>query len=236
MQRPLPPVRRSRCAKTASPIHASRPSTRPTARALAPRPAPCARHAPPRRRPATARPAPRAAAAPGDETALAPARRPLETDAVPRRLLLKVEDAVDSLGGSVTAGDVAGRAGVTLPDAERALAALAADVAGRLQVSAAGDVIYVFPSAYRTTLRTKSWWLRVAPGVDAAVAAAGWAARVAFGGALLASIAIAAAALIAASTAAQGDDRDRRGGRGYYGGGGPMVWLSPGDLFWYFDP
>lgn len=48
----------------------------------------------------------------------------------------RVEDAVQSLGGRVTIGDVSSRAGLTLGETERALNALAADSEGTLQVSA----------------------------------------------------------------------------------------------------
>lgn len=162
-------------------------------------------------------------------------------ESIPRPILERVEAAVEAAGGRVTAGDVASSAGVPLQSAEAALNALAADTAGRLQVSPSGDIAYVLPANFRGILRSKSAWLRLAPRIDAAANAVGWAGRVAFGGALLASLAVAAAALVALSVAAQsgGDDRDRRGGgRGYgYGGGMPVsIWWSPGDLWFWFDP
>ena len=43
--------------------------------------------------------------------------------------------AVESLSGRVTVGDIAGRAGVTISEAEEALNALAADTQGTLEVS-----------------------------------------------------------------------------------------------------
>lgn len=46
-----------------------------------------------------------------------------------------MEDAAEALGGRVTVGDVAARAGVSLGDAERTLNALAADAQGVLEVS-----------------------------------------------------------------------------------------------------
>ena len=45
-----------------------------------------------------------------------------------------MEDAAEALGGRVTVGDVAARAGVMLSDAERTLNALAADAQGVLEV------------------------------------------------------------------------------------------------------
>ena len=46
-----------------------------------------------------------------------------------------VQDAVESLGGRVTVGDVAARAGVKISEAEEALNALAADSSGTLEVN-----------------------------------------------------------------------------------------------------
>ena len=45
-----------------------------------------------------------------------------------------VESALEALGGRVTVGDVAGRAGVRVSEAEQALNALAADCQGTLEV------------------------------------------------------------------------------------------------------
>ncbi|XP_050383810.1 uncharacterized protein At5g03900, chloroplastic-like [Argentina anserina] len=54
-------------------------------------------------------------------------------------------EAVDGSGRRVTVGDVAGRAGLQLTEAEKALQALASDAHGFLEVSDEGDVLYVFP-------------------------------------------------------------------------------------------
>ena len=130
-------------------------------------------------------------------------------------------------------GDVAAAAGLPLTKAEAALAALAADVAGSaLQVSSSGEVVYSLPSGFRASLRAKSAVLRLAPAFDAFAAASGAAVRVAFGAALIASVALVWAALTAAALAAD-DGRDNRGrGRGL-----PIsFYFSPADIFWYFDP
>ena len=50
--------------------------------------------------------------------------------------LLQVQEAVEALGGRVTIGDVAARAGVKVTEAEEALNALAADCLGSIQVRA----------------------------------------------------------------------------------------------------
>ena len=47
----------------------------------------------------------------------------------------RVTTAVESLNGRVTVGDIAGRAGVSISEAEEALNALAADTQGTLEVS-----------------------------------------------------------------------------------------------------
>ena len=170
---------------------------------------------------------------------LSPRRRPLEVESIPRPILERVEVAVEAAGGRVTAGDVSAAAGVPLRAAEAALNALAADTAGRLQVSPSGDLAYVLPPNFRVRLRSKSAWLRLAPRIDAVAGAVGWAGRVAFGGALLLSLALAAAALVALSVAASSSSDDRDRGRGRGGGGGfmPMsFWFSPGDFLFWFDP
>lgn len=58
----------------------------------------------------------------------------LESLKIPRQVRQRVEDAVESLGGRVTVGDVSSRAGLTLGETERALNALAADSEGTLEV------------------------------------------------------------------------------------------------------
>ena len=59
----------------------------------------------------------------------------LESLKIPRQTRQRVEDAVESLGGRVTVGDVSSRAGLTLGETERTLNALAADSEGTLQVT-----------------------------------------------------------------------------------------------------
>lgn len=162
--------------------------------------------------------------------------RRLETDGVPRSDLEAVEAAVDAAGGRVTVGDVAAAAGLPLTKAEAALAALAADVAGSaLQVSSSGEVVYSLPPGFRASLRAKSAVLRLAPAFDAVAAASGAAVRVAFGAALIASVALVWAALTAAALAAE-DGRDNRGGGGRGRGLPISFYFSPADIFWYFDP
>ena len=68
-------------------------------------------------------------------------------------------------GGRVTSGDVAARAGLPLAQTSTALNALAADTGATLQVSSAGDLLYVFAAGVRAQLAAKSWRLRLAPGL-----------------------------------------------------------------------
>lgn len=58
----------------------------------------------------------------------------VETDRLPSDVRDRTIQAVDLLGGRVTIGDVAARAGLKLDEAERALQALAADTDGFLEV------------------------------------------------------------------------------------------------------
>jgi len=160
------------------------------------------------------------------------ASRRLESETLPPSDLTAIETLVERNDGvGLTAGDAARATGLPLARAEAALAALAADAGGALRVSSAGDVVYVVPTAVRTILRSKSALLRLRPAVDAAVAGASYAARAAVGAALLASVALVFTALAAAS-AAGSDDRDRGRGRAM-----PVsFYISPADLWLWFDP
>ena len=201
-----------------------------------------------------------------------------------------MEDAVESLGGRVTVGEVAARAGVRLNEAEAALNALAADSLGTLQVntcdttqlsdrttgesrhtltclsqvqrprtsltpssfvsksclspalqlvsllkvisfhiascviaencgtrfsrhdavqvSGEGDVLYVLRANFRATIRQRSWLLRARPLLDSARETGAYLVRVAFGSALVASLAIVWLTIIAILSSSQSDDRN----------------------------
>lgn len=144
-------------------------------------------------------------------------------------------DAVDACGGRVTIGDVASKAGLKLNAAQKALQALAADTNGFLEVSDEGDVLYVFPKDYRSKLAAKSFKMKIEPFVDKAKSATEYVVRVSFGTALIASIVIVYTTIIALlSSRSDEDNRGRRGGRSY--DSGFTFYLSPSDLFWYWDP
>jgi hypothetical protein len=66
----------------------------------------------------------------------------------------------------VTVGDVAGASGLKVADVEEGLRALAADTQATLQVSNAGEVVYVFKTDPRAALLARSWLLRVEPALN----------------------------------------------------------------------
>lgn len=65
----------------------------------------------------------------------------VESDKLSTDVRKRTMEAVDSFGGRVTIGDVAGRAGLKLNEAQKALQALAADTDGFLEVLI---IIYLF--------------------------------------------------------------------------------------------
>ncbi|XP_058222602.1 uncharacterized protein At5g03900, chloroplastic isoform X2 [Rhododendron vialii] len=103
------------------------------------------------------------------------------------------------------------------------------------QVSDEGDVLYVFPKDYRSKLAAKSFRMKIEPFIDKAKSATEYVVRVSFGTALIASIVIVYTTIIALlSSRSDEDNRGRRGGRSY--DSGFTFYLSPSDLFWYWDP
>ncbi|KAL8526366.1 hypothetical protein ACS0TY_015545 [Phlomoides rotata] len=166
-----------------------------------------------------------------------PAIRPggsVESDKLPSEVRKRAMDAIDSSGRRVTIGDVASKAGLKLNEAQKALQALAADTDGFLEVSDEGDVLYVFPNDYRVKLAAKSFKIKIEPLLEKGKMAAEYIVRVSFGTALIASIVLVYTTIIAiASSSRDSDDRGRRG-RSY--NPGFSFYLSPTDLFWYWDP
>ncbi|XP_015898793.3 uncharacterized protein At5g03900, chloroplastic [Ziziphus jujuba] len=158
----------------------------------------------------------------------------VESDKLSTDVRKRTMEAVDSFGGRVTIGDVAGRAGLKLNEAQKALQALAADTDGFLEVSDEGDVLYVFPKDYRAKLAAKSFRIKLEPIFDKAKATAEYLVRVSFGTALIASIVLVYTTIIAiVSSRSEEDNRGRRG-RSY--DSGFAFYFSPTDLFWYWDP
>lgn len=160
----------------------------------------------------------------------------IESDKLPSDVRKRTMDAVDACGWRVTIGDVSSKAGIKLSEAQKALQALAADTNGFLEVSDEGDVLYVFPKDYRSKLATKSLRLKIEPVVEKAKSAAEYVIRVSFGTALVASIVLVFTTIVAilSSSRSDEDNRGRRGGRSF--DTGVSFYLSPSDLFWYWDP
>lgn len=161
--------------------------------------------------------------------------RVIESDKLPADVRKRTMDAVDKCGKRVTVGDVASKAGIKLTEAQRALQALAADTNGFLEVSDEGDVLYVFPKDYRSNLAAKSLRIKLEPLFEKAKSAGEYLIRVTFGTALIASIVIVYTTIIAIiSSSSEEDNRGRRRGRSF--DSGFSFYLSPADLFWYWDP
>ncbi|XP_022925696.1 uncharacterized protein At5g03900-like [Cucurbita moschata] len=160
--------------------------------------------------------------------------RSVESDKLPSDVRKRAMEAVDACGGRVTIGDVASRAGLKLNEAQKALQALAADTNGFLEVSDEGDVLYVFPKDYRSKLAAKSFWIKFEPLIEKSKAAAEYLVRVSFGTALIASIVLVYTTIIALISSRSEEDNRGRRGRSY--DSGFTFYLSPADLFWYWDP
>lgn len=149
------------------------------------------------------------------------------------RLRPEVRDAVtiavEDLGGKATVGDVSARAGVTPSEAETALQALAADSQGTLQVSNEGDVVYILPSGFRGTILARSWKLRAEPIIKKVTSTLDYLSRIAFGGALVTSVAVVWLAIFAILTSANNDRDNRRSN-------GPSFMMFPSDIFFFTNP
>lgn len=173
-----------------------------------------------------------------DELEPTPQQHQLESLKLRQSLRNSVQDAVESLGPRVTVGDVAARAGVKISEAEEALNALAADSAGSLEVSDAGDILYVLPSNFKQVIAGKSWLLRAEPFLQKVRDASAYLVRVTFGTALITSVVLVWLTILAILSSSNRDDDRRRNNNSYgYGGGmGPRIWFSPLDIFWYWDP
>ncbi|GAB2264191.1 hypothetical protein Droror1_Dr00026325 [Drosera rotundifolia] len=166
----------------------------------------------------------------------------VETDKIPADVRKRTMEAVDWFGGRVTIGDVAGRTGLKLAEAQRSLQALAADTNGFLEVSDDGDVLFVFPKDYRGKLASKSFRLKFEPWVEKAKSATEYLIRFLFGTTLIASIVIVFTAIIVIMVSGKSDDdsRGRRGGRANDSGVSfyfnPLSGFRSWDLFYAQSP
>lgn len=144
--------------------------------------------------------------------------------------------SIERLQYQATPGEFAVQAGLPLATVERDLQQLAIAVGGHLQVATTGEIVYKYPSNFRTILYNKSVWLQVKKYTDLIWKIAFYLIRMSFGLALLASLSIVVLTIIVFSIAAMLSDNDGGGidfgDWGSSGGGSSSSW---GGTWWYFD-
>jgi hypothetical protein len=149
--------------------------------------------------------------------------------------------SIERLQYQATPGEFAVQAGLPLATVERDLQQLAIAVGGHLQVATTGEIIYKYPSNFRTILYNKSLWLQVKKYTDFLWKVAFYLIRISFGLVLIASLSIVVLTIIIITIATMFSD-DNGGGIdfGDWGGGGgdggssypSSTW---GGSWWYFD-
>ncbi|KAJ0809215.1 hypothetical protein HanPI659440_Chr01g0012251 [Helianthus annuus] len=170
---------------------------------------------------------------PVEATARVRPGRIIESDKLPAEVRKRTMEAVDKCGRRVTVGDVASKAGIKLTEAQRALQALAADTDGFLEMKVMFCMF--FRKIIVRQLAAKSLRIKTEPYLEKAKSAGEYLIRVSFGTALIASIVIVYTTIIAIlSSSSEEDNRGRRRGRSF--DSGFSFYLSPSDLFWYWDP
>ncbi len=143
--------------------------------------------------------------------------------------------SIERLQYQATPGEFAVQAGLPLATVERDLQQLAIAVGGHLQVATTGEIVYKYPSNFRTILYNKSVWLQVKKYTDFMWKVAFYLIRVSFGLALLASLSIVVLTILIFTIATMLSDNDGGGidfGDWGSGGGGSSSW---GGTWWYFD-
>ena len=98
--------------------------------------------------------------------------------------------SIERLQYQATPGEFAVQAGLPLATVERDLQQLAIAVGGHLQVATTGEIVYKYPSNFRTILYNKSVELQVKKYTDLIWKVAFYIIRMSFGLALLASLSI----------------------------------------------
>ena len=148
----------------------------------------------------------------------------------------EIMQAVERLNYRVTVGDVATQAGLNVNLAQQGLLTLASEAGGHLQVAESGEVVYLFPSNFRTLLQSKYLQLQLREWWDKIWKVLFYLIRISFGIVLVASIALILLSIViiitAASSSRDGNDRQDSGGGAIFM---PNVWFGP-DLFWLFSP
>jgi len=145
--------------------------------------------------------------------------------------------AVEKLGGRVTVGDVASKAGISLDEAKKQLTVLAQLADGNLEVSNDGELVYAFDGGFRSALSSRSAKRRLQETWDKVGPVLYYVLKVSFGVALLTSIALIFTTILVIQSSTR-DERDERRSSSFGGGGGGfnmMYWWgpSPFDIFYY---
>ncbi len=143
--------------------------------------------------------------------------------------------SIERLQYQATPGEFAVQAGLPLATVERDLQQLAIAVGGHLQVATTGEIVYKYPSNFRTILYKKSVWLQIKKYTDLIWKVAFYIIRMSFGLALLASLSIVVLTIIVFSIATMFSDNDGGGidfGDWGSSSGGSSSW---GGAWWYFD-
>jgi hypothetical protein len=146
--------------------------------------------------------------------------------------------SIERLQYQATPGEFAVQAGLPLATVERDLQQLAIAVGGHLQVATTGEIVYKYPSNFRTILYNKSVWLQVKKYTDFIWKIAFYIIRMSFGLALLASLSIVVLTIIVFAIATMLSDNDGGGiDFGDWGSGGSSSTASSswGGTWWYFD-
>jgi hypothetical protein len=142
--------------------------------------------------------------------------------------------AVERLHYRATVGDVAAQTGWPIQQAEQSLLTLAAQASGHLQVSQAGELVYLFPRNFRQVLRHKFFRLRLQEWWQQVWKVLFYLIRISFGIVLIALIIAVLAAILVIVIGWMFKDSDQDGGGSSGDSGGSNQsggdWLS---LFWY---
>jgi hypothetical protein len=144
--------------------------------------------------------------------------------------------SIERLQYQATPGEFAVQAGLPLATVERDLQQLAIAVGGHLQVATTGEIVYKYPSNFRTILYNKSVWLQVKKYTDLIWKVTFYLIRMSFGLALLSSLSIVVLTILIFTIATMFSDNDGGGidfgDWGSRGGGSSSSW---GGTWWYFD-
>jgi hypothetical protein len=178
--------------------------------------------------PARAEAAPRRTAVRHPQLALVPSSEP--PPELPTPALLK---AIERCGSTATAADVAAEAGQDIGETRRQLLSLARLVGAELQVSAEGELLFVFepPRTLRGQLRAQSVRQRARDAWSAASPPLFWALRATFGLGLLASLTLVTVAI--STLAATSKDGERSSSSSSVSNVGMLWGPSPLDFLYY---